>query len=344
MLSAPYSDKSLIRNALAYRTARRMGRYAPRTRFVELRLNGNYRGVYVLTEKIKLGDGRVEEYENGFLLEMTFNSQEVGEDFFRVPATGRPIIWTDPERDDLSRRERRRVKRQVKRFERSLYRRPRRIARRMDLDAAIDFTLVQELFKNQDAFHGSHYFHRGEDGRIVLGPVWDFDLSAGNSLQSPSDRVPGSMTRNRDWAKQLWSTARFRHRIADRWSALRRDGLRRKLLRDIRGMQRQLGGGPAAATSTAGRSSAATCGRTRSTRPRAATGRAGTPRWRSCGRSSSSASGGWTATCADRPRARVVSHGQTRRAAPWRFEVKLAHVARAQSIAWGSCGIDVRGS
>ena len=54
VLAAPYSDKSLMRNVLAHRTARALGRYAPHTRFVELVLNGNYRGVYVLTQRIEL--------------------------------------------------------------------------------------------------------------------------------------------------------------------------------------------------------------------------------------------------------------------------------------------------
>src|SRR5687768_11745790 len=45
VLAAPYGDKSLMRNVLAHRTARAMGRYAPRTRFVELVLNGDYAGV-----------------------------------------------------------------------------------------------------------------------------------------------------------------------------------------------------------------------------------------------------------------------------------------------------------
>jgi CotH kinase protein len=47
VLYAPYNDKTLMRNVVAYATARAIGRYAARTRFVELRLDGRYRGVYV---------------------------------------------------------------------------------------------------------------------------------------------------------------------------------------------------------------------------------------------------------------------------------------------------------
>src|SRR5687767_7507887 len=56
VLYAAYNDRTLMRNALAYATSRSIGRYAARTRFVELVIRGRTRGVYVLTEKLKLHD------------------------------------------------------------------------------------------------------------------------------------------------------------------------------------------------------------------------------------------------------------------------------------------------
>ncbi|MBL4654637.1 MAG: CotH kinase family protein, partial [Bacteroidia bacterium] len=53
VLYAPYSDKSLIRNVLTYKLGNDLDWYAPRTVLCELILNGQYWGVYVLTEKIK---------------------------------------------------------------------------------------------------------------------------------------------------------------------------------------------------------------------------------------------------------------------------------------------------
>ncbi|MEO0007124.1 MAG: hypothetical protein RJA20_1320, partial [Bacteroidota bacterium] len=57
---APYSDKTLLRDALIYELARRIMPWAPRTRFVELILNGKYEGVYTVTERIKRGNDRVD--------------------------------------------------------------------------------------------------------------------------------------------------------------------------------------------------------------------------------------------------------------------------------------------
>lgn len=98
VLSAPYTDKSLMRNALAYETARQsFGRYAPRTRYVEVVLNGRYRGVYVLTQKLELGKGRIEDGEgDGWLVELVFGYQARGERRSTGPRTRRPCSSPTP--------------------------------------------------------------------------------------------------------------------------------------------------------------------------------------------------------------------------------------------------------
>ena len=98
VLYAPYNDKTLMRNALAYETARSLGRYAPRTRFVELHLNRRYHGIYVLTEKVELGDERV---DGKALVEFTFPVQAPTQGAsFRGPVRKRPVVWADPARED----------------------------------------------------------------------------------------------------------------------------------------------------------------------------------------------------------------------------------------------------
>src|SRR4030042_2589027 len=59
VLHGPYSDKSLMRNALAYHLGNLQGRWSPRTRFCEVFINNEYRGVYLLVEKIKIDKNRV---------------------------------------------------------------------------------------------------------------------------------------------------------------------------------------------------------------------------------------------------------------------------------------------
>jgi hypothetical protein len=232
VLSANYSDKTLMRNALAYRTARNLfASYAPQTRYVELVLNGRYRGVYVLTQKIELGEGRVEP-DDGWILELVFGNQAHGERFFGSPRTGRPLIFTDP--DAPGRRRASAIRRHVVRFERALYgkrfRHPQRGWRaHLDPGAAIDYVLLQELFGNQDAFHASTYFHRPPGGRILLGPIWDFDIAMGNTTLERFRTPPGWHLGRRPYVERLYRDRSFVRGMSARWREVRALGLRQRL-------------------------------------------------------------------------------------------------------------------
>ena len=59
VLYAPYTDKTLMRNFLAYTMSRELGHWAANCRFVEVMVNGDYKGVYVLMERIKRNSARV---------------------------------------------------------------------------------------------------------------------------------------------------------------------------------------------------------------------------------------------------------------------------------------------
>ena len=59
ILYAPYTDKTCMRNILSYDLSNKMGHYASRTKLCELVLNGEYQGIYILMEKIKKDQNRV---------------------------------------------------------------------------------------------------------------------------------------------------------------------------------------------------------------------------------------------------------------------------------------------
>jgi hypothetical protein len=239
VLYAPYNDKTLMRNVVAYATARGIGRYAARTRFVELRLNGRYQGVYVLMERLELGGDRV---AGEALYEFTFPFQARSKDpSFRTPVLRRPIVWEDPERGDLTARRARALARPVKAAERALYG-PGSWRRWIDAASAVDFALLNELFKNQDGFHASTYMALGADGRLHLGPIWDFDISMGNSDYGPSRRLRGWMLARRDWAERLYRDRSFRTAMARRWRELRAGGLRSRVLAAVEDSRRELRG------------------------------------------------------------------------------------------------------
>jgi hypothetical protein len=230
VLYAPYNDKTLMRNVLAYETARRLGRYASRTRFVEVTLNGRYHGVYVLMEKLKLQKDRIDLPEPAQLLEWTFPFQARRKGHsFGLPVWKYRVLFEDPERSDLSRKRRAQIRRSIGATERAIYRLDG-WRRHLDEASAVDFVLVNELFKNEDAFHASTFLARGAGGRWQLGPVWDFDISAGNSDYGPSATLKGSMLDRRPWARRLYADRGFVRAVTKRWRELRAGGLRQDLL------------------------------------------------------------------------------------------------------------------
>jgi hypothetical protein len=103
----------------------------------------------------------------------------------------------------------------------------------IDEAAAVDYVLVNELFKNQDAFSASTFLARGAGGRWQFGPVWDFDISMGNSDYGPSATLEGSMLEDRQWASRLLSDPAFVDAVVARWEGLRARGLRDDLLGSV---------------------------------------------------------------------------------------------------------------
>ncbi|MEQ9659065.1 CotH kinase family protein, partial [Fulvivirga sp.] len=53
-------DQTLMYHYLGYEISRNIGKYASRTKFVELELNGEYQGVYIFMEKLKRDDNRID--------------------------------------------------------------------------------------------------------------------------------------------------------------------------------------------------------------------------------------------------------------------------------------------
>src|SRR5690606_20854476 len=73
----------------------------------------------------------------------------------------------------------------------------------VDLEEMIDFYLINEFLRNSDAFWSSTYLHRPSNGKIFFGPLWDFDLSAGNDWGKNAEGVPYNDPNTR-WCPEGW--------------------------------------------------------------------------------------------------------------------------------------------
>ncbi|MCG9911319.1 MAG: CotH kinase family protein [Flavobacteriales bacterium] len=208
VLTANYSDKTLFRNALSYNLANKTGQYAPRTRFCEVVVNDDYKGVYILTEKIKRDSGRVNiaklnsfdisgnELTGGYILKIDKTTGSGGAGWAsQIPppnASGNQTIYYQyvyPKPDSIQPAQQQYIKSFVDSFEAALaapaFQDPVMGWRRfMDENSVIDFMLVNEMSRNVDGYRISTFLYKEKitrGNKLKLGPVWDYDIAWQNA-------------------------------------------------------------------------------------------------------------------------------------------------------------------
>jgi hypothetical protein len=242
VLIAGYRDESLLRNFVAYSTARKMGRYAARARLVEVFLNDSYEGVYLLAEDLKIHKDRVavdgSDISGGYLVEMTSTRRTAGERFFTTPVTNRPFFYKDPKPHEIPNDRAAWISGYISQFERTLYGQQftdPQVGYRAELDvsAAVDYLLLNELFRNADTFRNSTYMHKSAGGTLVLGPLWDFDHAIGNDGDAEDNLTTGWEYTASPWAERFYADPYFRSRMALHWDAMQKQGLTSHIMQTI---------------------------------------------------------------------------------------------------------------
>lgn len=249
-----------MRDVLAYKLGRDMGRYAPRTKFCELILNGEYHGVYVLIEKIKRNKERVDinklnpeeisgnDVTGGYILKIDKETGGGGDGWFSEypPPNGTTqkifFQYEYPKSDDIVPEQKAYIKEYVDQFEEALtassFADPLNgYAKYIDVNSFVDFFIMQEVTKNVDGYRLSTFFYKQKEndgGKLVMGPLWDFNLGFGNADYCTSGNPEGFVLDfnticNGDtwlipfWWKRLLQDNTFRMKVAARWAELRAD-------------------------------------------------------------------------------------------------------------------------
>lgn len=253
ILYASHIDKTFIRNPLTCDIYRRMGHYASRVQYCEVVINGFYQGVYILMEKIKRDDGRVDiaklknsdtsgvDLTGGYIIKSDKITGSGGGGFqTQWPNTAGNNIFLQfeyPSDVDIQPQQANYIAQYVDSFQTALFGNNftdpalgyRNYA---NSQSFIDFMLLAEAAKNPDTYVLSTYIFKPKDtdGRkLEMGPVWDFDLAWKNSYYLGADTLTGfiynqPIGRIAWWVRMMQDTS-FVNELNCRWNELRQDQL-----------------------------------------------------------------------------------------------------------------------
>ncbi|MFT4602377.1 MAG: hypothetical protein ACI857_002563 [Arenicella sp.] len=212
ILYGPYPDKTLIRNVMTFNIFRQMGHYASNTRYCEMLIDGEYKGIYILMEKIKRDAGRVDvtpldslsisgiELTGGYVFKVDKTTGTTVETFASAYNPEVLFQYHDPGPDELHSVQKSYLQSYISDFEDVLdgpnfgdvnsgYH------NLIDKESFFDFFIMEELGRTVDGYRSSSFLYKDREniwgGKIHAGPIWDFNLSYGNADYCEADQVTG---------------------------------------------------------------------------------------------------------------------------------------------------------
>lgn len=225
VLLANWMDRTLMRNSVSFELASRSGlAYTPRGEFVELFVNGKHKGNYFLCEHIKVDENRVnideldeDETDGGYILELDSYYDEAFK--FRSPVRDLPYMFKDP--DEVTDDQFEFMRNYVSELENALYDDTRFASGEymdfIDLESFADWWIIMELTGIWEPNHPkSTYMHKDKGGKLVMGPVWDFDW------ETYTPKTWFSINESL-YYKRLFQDPRFVKVVKERWEMNKAD-------------------------------------------------------------------------------------------------------------------------
>lgn len=258
VLLANYYDKTNVRNFLAYNLATRLKfGFQPSAIFVDVYFNNEYIGLYLLTEQIEANEGRVDikDFESSdgissFLIEADARAVEEYpgyEGHCYVVSGGYNFALKYPDADDYVDAVKENDQKTMLEFDKNTkwlksyldnvsnaifthdY---KEYSKYINVQSFVDYYIVQELFKNLDVGNTSQFYtisQNEDEVKLNIGPVWDFDLSAG-VVDETSDSIY-SLYANTDlfvaerdiYYKELFKDEVFKDLVKQRYTEIREE-------------------------------------------------------------------------------------------------------------------------
>ena len=245
-------DQTGMRDVLAYELSNQIGQYASRSQYCEVVLNGNYRGLYVFMEKIKVDKNRV----NIEKMDETCNQSPEVTGGYIVQANrsdNDPLAWSMqtylfswwgpvytefihhyPKHENITNTQNDYIHGVFLDLESVAHSYNTDITTGIpsviDIPSFVDFMIMSEFTSNVDVYHLSTFFHKDRCGKLRAGPIWDYNLAFGYDAFGNRSGYNVWQFDNQDntgprfW-KDLFDTDEFRCYYAKRWFELTEEGM-----------------------------------------------------------------------------------------------------------------------
>ena len=220
-----------LKNPAGHRISEATGmRWSPRMVPVELVLNGQYKGLYFLSEHVRIASHRVNIHEQaqnethsdsitgGWLVEV--DNYPTENNIVVYEGNGQEVMVSLREPDELSNSQRTYIVNQINAINNTLYgSSPTRLSQLIDLDEAARYYLVQEIMEDCESYHGSCFLYKDRDSLGVadpwkFGPVWDF----GNAyFRHQETWIYENPTWPQYWIGQLAQWPEFQQKVKEQW-------------------------------------------------------------------------------------------------------------------------------
>lgn len=260
VMYSPYSDKTMLRNNLMYHLSNSIGRWAARTAFAEVVLNGKYHGVYVFMDRVKRGKNRVnitklgaadttgDAVTGGYLLQID-RIDDGFDDWYSLlpPFTNAwqrvPYQFVYPKPENLVYQQRVYMKNWMRIFEANagyLYKTDpeKGYPKYLDVPTFTDYFILNEIAKNVDAFRLSVFLYKERDsksnGKLKAGPIWDFDIGLGNADYYNGWETHGLISSQFSegdgfqppfWFRMMHADPAFQNQVKTRWHEVKNQAL-----------------------------------------------------------------------------------------------------------------------
>lgn len=235
-LLALHYEENKMQSKLIYDMAAYLGmEYTPGSTWVDLYCNGNYQGLYLLTEAITVGDGRVEIYDlekenkrnanpsnisGGYLLERDVTeSLEPTEVYFTTNICNYNFVINTPKvptEEEYSY-----IKDFVQNIENLLVSGDTGYKNYMDLDSFAKQFLIDKLVLNPDAMRSSTFYYKDRDSDVLkVGPLWDYDRAMGVSMPDYETAIGDYPDTMNDWYMPLYAEEEFHRKLLSYYEQL----------------------------------------------------------------------------------------------------------------------------